>query len=73
MLLSRKIVVLDGNQKLWTDDDGISYVGVIPFLIDENILQYNLRVPESKYELQNELRILRGEEHYAYVRNRVYP
>ena len=34
----RKIVVLDGNQKLWTDDDGISYVGVIPFLIDENIL-----------------------------------
>ena len=30
-------------------------------------MQYNLRVPESKYELQNELRILRGEEHYAYV------
>ena len=28
----------DGNQKLWTDDDGISYVGVIPFLIDENNL-----------------------------------
>lgn len=43
----KKIVVLDGNQKLWTDDDGISDVGVIPFLIDENILQDNLRVPES--------------------------
>lgn len=34
----KKIVVLNGNQKLWTDDDGIGYVGVIPFLIDENIL-----------------------------------
>lgn len=29
----RKIVILDGNQKLWTDVDGISYVGVIPFLL----------------------------------------
>ena len=56
----KKIVVLDGNQKLWTDDDGIGCVGVIPFLIDESVLealqnwskighylQYNLRVPES--------------------------
>ena len=34
----RKIVVLDGSQKLWTDDDGISYVGVIPFLLDKNLL-----------------------------------
>ena len=34
----RKIVVLDGNQKLWTDEDGISYVGVIPFLLDESLL-----------------------------------
>ena len=34
----RKIVVLDGNQKLWTDEDGISYVGVIPFLLDETLL-----------------------------------
>ena len=34
----RKIVVLDGNQKLWTDDDGISYIGVIPFLMDESII-----------------------------------
>ena len=34
----RKIVVLEGNQKLWTDDDGISYVGVVPFLLDENLL-----------------------------------
>ena len=34
----RKIVVLDGNQKLWTDQDGISYVGVIPFLLDKALL-----------------------------------
>ena len=34
----KKIVVLDGNQKPWTDDDGISYVGIIPFLLDESIL-----------------------------------
>jgi hypothetical protein len=34
----RKIIVLDGNQKLWIDDDGICYIGVIPFLMDESIL-----------------------------------
>jgi hypothetical protein len=28
-----KIVVLDGNQKQWIDDDGIMYIGVIPFLL----------------------------------------
>ena len=27
----RKIVVLDGNSKLWEDDDGVMYVGVIPY------------------------------------------
>lgn len=31
----RKIVILDGNAKAWTDDDGIMYVGVIPFLLEE--------------------------------------
>lgn len=34
----RKIVITDGSQKLWTDDDGISYVGIIPFLTDESII-----------------------------------
>ena len=29
----RKIVIIDGNAKAWTDDDGIKYVGVIPFLL----------------------------------------
>lgn len=31
----RKIVVLDGNHKRWTDEDGIMYVGVIPFLLED--------------------------------------
>ena len=31
----RKIIVLDGNSKLWTDEDGVSYIGVIPFLIED--------------------------------------
>ena len=31
----RKIVVLDGNNKLWTDENGITYVGVIPFLLED--------------------------------------
>lgn len=31
----RKIVVLDGNQKMWTDDDGVEYIGVIPFLLED--------------------------------------
>ena len=30
----RKIVIVDGNSKSWTDDDGIMYVGIIPFLLD---------------------------------------
>ena len=33
----RKIVVLDGNQKMWTDEDGVIYVGVIPFLLNDYI------------------------------------
>ena len=35
----RKIVVLDGNQKRYTADDGIQYVGVIPFLLEDLIVQ----------------------------------
>ena len=31
----RKIVILDGNAKSWTDEDGIMYVGIIPFLLEE--------------------------------------
>lgn len=31
----QKIVILDGNIKPWTDDDGIMYMGVIPFLLED--------------------------------------
>lgn len=31
----RKIVVLDGSRKLWTDEDGVMYVGVVPFLLED--------------------------------------
>ena len=34
----RKIVILDGNSKPWTDEDGITYIGVIPFLLDDSFL-----------------------------------
>lgn len=35
----RKIVILDSNTKPWTDDNGIMYIGVIPFLLDNSILE----------------------------------
>lgn len=31
----RKIVVLNGNSKPWTDEDGVMYIGVIPFLLED--------------------------------------
>lgn len=31
----RKIVVTGGNERLWTDDDGIAYIGIIPFLLED--------------------------------------
>lgn len=36
----RKIVILDGNSKAWTDEEGIMYIGVIPFLLEENPLNF---------------------------------
>ena len=33
----RKIVITDGNAKPWVDDDGIMYVGIIPFLLEEDL------------------------------------
>lgn len=38
----RKIVVLDGSSKLWSDEDGVMYVGVIPFLL-EDIISESIR------------------------------
>ena len=34
----RKCVITDGNQKLWTDDEGIAHVGIISFLLSPNPL-----------------------------------
>ena len=31
----RKVVIVDGNMKMWTDENGIVYVGVIPFLLED--------------------------------------
>ena len=31
----RKIVILDGNAKAWVDENGIMYMGVVPFLLEE--------------------------------------
>ena len=33
----RKIVIVDGNTKQWADEDGIIYVGVIPFLLEDTL------------------------------------
>lgn len=35
----RKIVVVDGNARPWTDEDGVTYMGVIPFLLDKDLIQ----------------------------------
>lgn len=36
----RKVILVDGNQKQWTDEDGIIYVGVIPFLLGDTNLGF---------------------------------
>lgn len=32
----RKIVIVGGNAKLWTDENGIIFIGIIPFLLGES-------------------------------------
>ena len=34
----RKIVVTSGASRLWTDDDGISYVGILTLLLNPTIV-----------------------------------
>lgn len=34
----RKIVILDGNVLPWTDNEGITYMGVIPFLLSSQLI-----------------------------------
>jgi len=31
----QKLVILDGNQPRWVDNDGVQYIGVIPFLLED--------------------------------------
>ena len=38
--LFHKIVIVDGNTKQWTDENGIVYIGVIPFLLEESSLGF---------------------------------
>lgn len=33
----KKMVVIDGNERPWTDEEGVTYVGVIPFLLNDII------------------------------------
>lgn len=35
----RKVVVLDGNQQPWADEDGVVYTGVIPFMLEAKSLE----------------------------------
>ena len=36
----RKIVILDGSSKVWMDKNGITYVGIIPFLLEDTSLNF---------------------------------
>jgi len=31
----QKLVIVDGNQPKWVDNDGVQYIGVIPFLLTD--------------------------------------
>jgi len=35
----RKIVITEGSQEAWSDEEGIMYIGVIPFLLDKTLLK----------------------------------
>jgi uncharacterized protein len=35
---NQKIVIVDGNQRPWFDDNGIEYIGVIPFMLEPDLL-----------------------------------
>ena len=35
----RKIIVTGGSEKMWQDEQGVIHVGIIPFLLDESILE----------------------------------
>ncbi len=55
----RKIVVLDGNSKPWTDADGIMYVGVIPFLLEDIVAEAIRWTGDSIFSSRREKRTVR--------------
>ena len=43
----RKLVVTDGNQRLWVNEDGIAQVGIYPFLLDNGVLMEAAKISVS--------------------------
>ena len=35
---NQKTVIVDGNQRPWVDERGIEYMGVIPFMLEPDLL-----------------------------------
>ncbi|MBQ0062943.1 MAG: hypothetical protein KBS94_02805 [Prevotella sp.] len=35
----RKMVILDGNSRYRVDKDGVAYIGIIPFLLQADLLE----------------------------------
>lgn len=35
----KKIIIVDGNQKCFSDENGVIVMGVIPFLLDKGSLE----------------------------------
>jgi len=44
-----RMIVTAGFEELWTDNDGIAHVGVIPFLLDPSILSNALNAPNPDF------------------------
>lgn len=34
----RKLIITNGNQRLWSDEDGVSHVGILPFLLEPSAI-----------------------------------
>ena len=39
----RKMVILDGSSRYWLDENGVAYIGVIPFLLHDSIADMTIR------------------------------
>ena len=34
----RKLIITNGNQRLWSDEDGVSHVGILPLLLEPSAI-----------------------------------